>query len=194
MLHRTPIARFAVPAIALVAFAMTGCTVDNSGGEPPAGDPIEFEIAIESPDLVCESFEDGAELIVDQDGIDAFIEACGTELIGDESTIADDLALQLAELEEGQGLLVVSAQLGGCLGEWEIAAVHLDADILRPWMLKADTSYGREDVACTADIGQDHQVLIVDAADRVASVELTVGVYNPDLPGAPGADEDVPTE
>lgn len=195
MQHRTPFARIAVPAFALVAFAMTGCTVDNSGGEPPAGDPIEFEIAIEDPDLFCDAFEDAAELIVDADGVDAFIEACGAELIGDESTIADDLNAQLSELEEGEGLLIVSAQLGGCLGAWEIAAVHLDGDILRPWMLKADSSYGRQDVGCTADIGQDHRVLVVDGADEVASVELTVGIYNPDLPGAPSpANEDQATD
>ena len=60
MRYPNALASVALPTFALVAFALTGCMVDNSGGPPPAGDAIEFEVAIESPDLLCNSFADEA--------------------------------------------------------------------------------------------------------------------------------------
>jgi hypothetical protein len=188
MLHRNPITRIAIPVIAVVAFALTGC-VDNSGGEAPAGEATDFEIAIESPDLACGSFEDSAHLIAEDADVDTFLEACD-EILSENSTIADDLRAELALLDEGQALVIISAVLGGCLGDWQIEAVHIDGETLRPWMLKADASYGRRDVGCTADIGQAHQVLRVDGAAAATSVELTVGIYNPNLPGAPESTQD----
>jgi hypothetical protein len=188
MRYPNSFASVALPTFALVAFALTGCMVDNSGGPPPAGDPIEFEVAIESPDLFCNSFADEATLLRSAADVDTFIEACGTELVGAESNIAEDLNAEIAELAEGQAVLIVSAQLGGCLGEWRIESIHLDGDVLRPWMLKADSSFGPQQVACDSDIGQDHQVLTVDDTAGVESVELAVGFFNPELPGAPTVD------
>ena len=187
MLHRNPVARLVLPAFTAVAFALTGCAVDNSGGEPPAGETVEFEVAIANAGFFCEDTSDAAHLIKDEAGIDAFIEACGEEVLGDEATIEEDLIAELALLEDGQALVLVSAELGGCLGPWAVDSVYMDGEILRPWMLKGDSAYGRTDMACTADIGQDHQVLRVDGAAAATSIELTVGIYNPDLPGAPYA-------
>jgi hypothetical protein len=183
MNHRNSIARFAPPVVALVAFAMTGCA-DNSGGAPPAGEAKTFEIAIESPDLACGTYEDAASIIVTDADVDAFLAACEA-IIEDDATIVDDLRAEVADLTEDQALVVISVVLGGCLGDWQVEAVHMDGDTLRPWIYKADSAYGRNDIGCTADIGEAHTILRVDDAASATSIEMTVGVYNPDLPGAP---------
>ena len=36
------------------------------------------------------------------------------------------------------------------------------------------------------DIGEGHALIVVEGADEALGVDLTVGRYNPDLPGAPG--------
>lgn len=188
MPHSAPVARLTASAFAFVALALAGCPVDNSGGPPPAGDTVTFEIASEAPGHFCDSFADEAYLLRSTEDIDAYLEACNAFPDGSED-IEAALDAEVEALLDGQAVLLVSAQLGGCLGDWHIESVHLDGETLRPWMLKDDGAYGRTDVACTADIGQGHQILIVDDVADAADVELTVGHYNADLPGAPTAAE-----
>ena len=180
--HRTP------PSAGLAlafAFLLGGCIVDNSGGPPPGGDAIDFEVALVGPSYFCAQMEDQAHLIADSEGLDAFIDSCDPGEAADIDAVDQALGEQLEALEEGQALLVVNTILGGCFGDWRVEAVHRDGDTLRPWVLKADTAYGQQSTGCPADIGQGNEVLVVEGASDATAVELTVGVYNPDLPGSP---------
>ena len=94
----------------------------------------------------------------------------------------------MAELDAGEPgdvLVFVEGSAGGCIGDAWIEDVTLDGDVLRPWLLKEDTSYGMENVGCTADWGVSQHLLRVSGADAADSIELQLGVFNPELPGAP---------
>ena len=173
----------AIASISLLA----GCSpVDHSGGPPPDGDALAFAIIDDGPGLVCGTYEDRADLIADEAAVDAWIESCESAEEGDR----DDLIAVLNELNADESLVLVTVALGGCLGQTNLQSVHLDGDVVRPWLLKADSAYGRNDIACTADIGE--QIYVVAVADEQASTsaEVHVGVYNPELPDAPVVDQE----
>ena len=170
--------------LALCFLALAACSpVDNSGGDPPAGDAVPFSI-IGEPSGFCDARDD-AELLRTADDIDAWIGDC--EFADD---MRSDLEDALAELEADETLVIVSAQLGGCLMGFEVEGVFVDGTQLNVWMLKQDSSYGRTQVACTDDLGEGHALLVVDDASDVDAIELTVGVWNPQLPGGPAQDEE----
>jgi hypothetical protein len=166
-------------ALALSFLALAACTpVDNSGGPPPDGDSVAFEVVAE-PAAFCEAQDDAA-LLRSQADMDAWLEGCS---FGDDPRAVLEAAL--AEVEAGETLVIVSAQLGGCLMGFEVSGVFVDSDTLNIWMLKQDSSYGRTQVACTADLGEGHTLLVVQDAEDTQDIALTVGVWNPELPGGP---------
>lgn len=168
------------PLLALLL--LSACTpVDNSGGEPPSGESVTFSVE-DAPIGFCE-FQDGAALITSIDDVDAWVATCENEDL-DRQPVDDAVNALL----ESQTLVLVTAQLGGCLESSEIAGVFLDGDQLNVWMLKQDTAYGRDNVACTDDLGVAYHLVTADAVASAAS--LRVGVYNPDLPNGPALDEE----
>lgn len=168
----------------LLLVAAPGCEpVDNTGGEAPDGVALSFLVDAE-PSLFCGGM-DAAAFIDDGEDADAWLSQC------DDSEFARDLIDErLSTLEDGQALIAVSAQLGGCTQDFYVHGVYLDGDALRVWILKQDTSYGRANVACTADIGEGHALVVVDDADDATSIDVHVSAYNPELPGGP----DMPVE
>ena len=180
--HPTPPSAGLALALALI---LGGCMVDNSGGPPPGGDALDFEVSLVGPSYFCAEMEDQAHLITDSEDLDAFIDSCDPGEAADSDAVGEALGEQVEALEEDQALLVVNTILGGCFGDWHVEAVHRDGDTLRPWVLKADSAYGQQNIDCPADIGQGNEVLVVEGASDTIEVELTVGIYNPDLPGGP---------
>ncbi len=171
---------FRSSALACSLLTLAACTpVDNSGGEPPAGDPLTFAIEAE-PSAFCEAV-DAVRFIDDQEDIETWIASCEAEGDGTRGQLED----ALAALEDGESLVLVSAQLGGCMQDYEVAGAYLAEDTVHIWMLKEDVSYGRQDVACTADLGEGHSLVVVEGASEATEIDLTVGVWNPELPGGP---------
>ena len=174
-----PLFRTSVLALSLITAA--GCSqVDNSGGEPPPGDALQFTVTGE-PAAFCAG-ADAARFIDAQEDIDAWIDGCQAE---NEET-RDQLEEALANLADDESLVIVSAQLGGCIGEFTVSGAFLEAETLHMWMHKEDYSYGRAGSACTADIAEGHALVVVEGASEALDIDLTVGRYNPDLPGSPG--------
>ncbi len=163
----------------LLLVAAPGCEpVDNSGGDAPDGIALSYLVDAE-PSLYCGAM-DAAAFIDDGDDAEAWLAACNDD--GFARDLIDD---KLDELNEGESLIAVSAQLGGCTQDFNVHGVYLDSNTLNVWILKQDTSFGRDNVACTADIGEGHALVIVDDAEEATSIQVHVSSYNPDLPGGP---------
>jgi len=173
-------ASFAVTAIATLAL-FAGCAVDNSGGSPPEGDSIAFAILEDGPDLFCGTFEDRADLLPDEAAIDAWLDRCEDE----NQDSRDDLIALQAGLGESESLVLLSVALGGCLGQVDVQGAFMDDDVARVWILKADSSYGRRNVACAADLGEQIIALSIDDEQASTEAEMQIGIYNPDLPNGP---------
>jgi len=165
--------------------ALTGC-VDNSGGPAPEGTELEefSPAAGDAGGLFCEFFRDDAFLLVDRAAVEDFF---ANECAGNEAAVEDELATIADGLEEGEALVVVSIQLGGCLGEWGVHGFYEseDGSTVTAWVLRADSSYGRTNWACTDDIGGAIGVYRVMGAADATEADIVIGTYNPDLPGAP---------
>jgi hypothetical protein len=173
-----------------LALLVTAC-VDNSGGDPPAGEPLEFALSASQPSGLCGDFSDRAWLVDGATDLDAIFADCEV----DDGSLRDVVEAEVAALpacaDAALGcpaLVLLSIQVGGCIGENEIAGVYLDGTSLIAWVLQADSSYGKQNVACTTDIGQHWILASTFGVPQGASIELLKGVYNPELPGAPGAE------
>lgn len=176
----------ALPLLALLALPACS-TVDNTGGPPPEGSALAFEV-LDAPDgFWCQAVIDDAALITDEASIDALIDACEVDVDGVQTQARQDLLDALNGGDPGDVLVYAEGSAGGCIGQAWIEDVTLDGDVLRPWMLKEDSSYGRYDVACTADFGLSTHLVRVSGAEEATSAELHLGIFNPELPGAPSA-------
>ena len=160
---------------ALFAFLTACVPVDNSGGEPPAGDTASFELIDAEP--FCGGFGDEAWLIATEEDKAAVLEDCTAE----PDALEAELDALLAELTEDQVIVFFTVQLGGCLQGHSLRGVYSEGETIRPWIIKQDTSYGVPDTACTSDIGEATGLLVVDDASEATSAELHVGIINPDL-------------
>lgn len=166
----------------LLLSALTVACVDNSGGPPPPGEPIDFQpVFLESP-LSCQLFQDAAFLLRRGEPLDDFLDECAA---ASGSAALAELEAEVDALADEAGLVVTVVQLGGCIEEHAIVSVYRDGDTLRPWVLKGDSAYGREGVGCPADIGEAIEVLRVIDRGGATTAEPHIGIYNPDLPGAP---------
>ncbi len=174
--------------VALVALLLlTACTeLDNTGGPIPDGTPLSFEV-IDAPEgLSCGNYSDTALLVRSEADVDDFLEGCAG--LGEPPEgMRDALLTKLDETAQGDALLIATVVLGGCLGDYSFDGVFLDGELLRPWLLKEDSSFGRPDVACTEDIGEAVHLLRAVEADQAMSASIEVGVWNPELPGGPDA-------
>ena len=172
----------ALPAALLLLAACV--PLDNTGGPIPEGTPLSFEVLAAPDALSCGNYQDTALLLRREADVDDFLEGCAS-LDGVPEALRDDLLADLDETAEGDALLVATVVLGGCLGDYSFDGVYLDGDLLRPWLVKQDSSYGRPNTTCTEDIGEAiHLIRAAQGADAmVASIE--VGVWNPELPGGP---------
>jgi len=169
-----------LPLVFLVACSQ----VDNSGGPPPSGDSVSF-VDLDLPtDFFCESMADDAVMVAVEADMDALFEACFplAVIAGEARQPWLDL---LAATDAEDALVFAVGSAGGCIGDAWIEDIKLDGSTLRPWMLKEDSSYGRNQVACTADWGISQHLVRVEGAAAADSIELTLGVFNPELPGAP---------
>lgn len=173
--------------VALLAslLLLVACTeLDNSGGQAPDGTPLSFEVIDAPAGLACGNWADTAILIRNAADVDDFLEGCAAlDVVPD--GVREALLTELDETTQGDALLIATVALGGCLGDYSFDGVFLDDDLVRPWLLKEDASYGRPDVACTADIGEAIHLLRAVDADEAMAASIEVGVWNPELPGGP---------
>ena len=147
---------------------------------PPPGESVPFEpIAVSG--LSCGRFVDSATLIETTEDLDAFLADCPQSDEDGEASAA--LAEAVSGLSDNEQLVVVSIALGGCIQEYHLLDVTLDGATLHPWISKVDTSVGQPDVACTADVGEANEVLVVEADAEDAEVHVTS--FNPDAPDNP---------
>jgi len=177
-----------LPLLGIVVAAVllgAGC-VDNSGGEPPAGTELEefTPVSLDAGGLFCDSFQDGAFLVHDGIEAQAFIDSQCTNA---DPAVAAELVSTADDLEDTEAIVVLTIELGGCLGEYGVFGFYLsdDGDTVTGWVLRGDSAYGRQSVACPADIGQATEVYRVMGTADATQADILVGVFNPDLPGAP---------
>lgn len=171
-------------ALLLLAPALLVGCVDNSGGPPPDGESVEAfsPMYLDAGGFFCDFFRDDAFLVRDRAEAEAFF--------ADECPSADvDAQEELGEaagaLAEGEAIVVVSVQLGGCLGEWGVHGFYRAEDEVTAWVLRGDSAYGRQGADCNADIGGAIQPYLLEDVPGVTSAAIEVGAYNPELPGAP---------
>ncbi len=133
--------------------------------------------------LFCGFFSDRADLIRDEDAVDDFL---ANDCVEADGSGQQELSDAVHELQPGTQAIVVTVQLGGCLGDFEVRDFYEqdDGDLVA-WVLRADSSYGVPDTACTADLGEAVEVWHLEGVDEDATAEVLVGTFNPDLDGAP---------
>lgn len=165
---------------------LAACTaVDNSGGEPPPGTERGVE-RLDEPAMACSRYADQEAWLREAEDIEEWLDTCEPAATVD--VLQQDLTAELAALAGDEALVGLDVALGGCLGPWELRGAFQEGSSLNLWMLKGDSSYGRADVACTADVGEAHAVYKVSGLDAgVDDLTLRVGYYNPDLPDGPDA-------
>jgi hypothetical protein len=99
----------------------------------------------------------------------------------------DELVATADALEDTEAIVILSVQPGGCLGEYGVFGFYLSEDeaTVTGWVKRSDSSYGRQNVGCNADIGEAIEVWRVLGAAGASDAAILVGTYNSDLPGAP---------
>lgn len=183
----SPRALLVVPLF-MLAVTLMGCgeSVDNSGGEPPAGEDVSLEQrpALSELEPCWGGGTDEAALLDDEAAVDAWLADCQND---DTAGMRTALLDAIDALDEQERLVGVRVVLGGCVQQWSLFGIYHDTTALNAWVLKEDTSYGIPDAACTDDIGWDGDYWVAAEGDLSAVTEatLTVGRYNPDLPDAP---------
>ena len=155
--------------------------IDNSGGEAPSGTDLSLSAA--GPSIgTCTDFSGDAIALLDSEAaIDTWLSGCPNEA----AAISAALVPVLDELADGERLVAIRIGLGGCVQDWHLRGLFLDATTINAWALKADTAFGRGEQPCTDDIGVDERYVIAGGAAAAREAKLTIGRYNPDLPGAP---------
>lgn len=173
--------RLITASLLALSLAALGCDpVDNSGGPPPDGDKLEWE-RVSFLSIGCQRYGDAARLITDQPGLDTYLDGCSA-LSNEEQATVDGA---LADLGDDDVLLGLDFLLGGCIGETAFMGAYKEGSTLHAWYLKGNSAYGVENAACTADIGESHEMVRVLGAGDVEEVDVKVGEFNPDLPNPP---------
>jgi hypothetical protein len=167
---------------ALLLLILLSACVDNSGGDPPPGEDVSVEApGWESDPAACMGPEE-AVLLTDEASVDAWLEECFE--VGDQRQVLLDV---IAGLDDSRRFVAARVQLGGCIQNWDFMGLRQDGTTIQVWVLKEDTSYGRQNVACTDDLGWGVGYWIAaegDVADAT-DANLWLGTFNPDLGGAP---------
>jgi hypothetical protein len=174
--------------LTLLTLLIAGCPpVDNSGGFAPDGDDLPFQSVAEDLGVTCSSLEDSAVVLDSLDEVDVFLAGCadGAETVRSAAATLDSA---VGNSFEGEREFAIVSAHGGCIRSSRLELVRLDLEAspptLRPWLLRGDAGFETES-DCAAPTSS--RVSVHRAADAAAAeaVELTVGTYNPDLPGAP---------
>ena len=175
-------------SLCVLSTGALGCPpIDNSGGPAPEGDPLTFQIVVESVGVSCPDREDSVAILDSLSDVDDFLADC----VDDASSVFDaarTLDSAVANTYAGEREIVLVSAWGGCISALDLFQIRLDATgertVLRPWLLRGDESFEAES-DCGAPDSQ--QVTLARAADAgsAASAALTIGTYNPSLPGAP---------
>lgn len=179
MRTQSPLVRVLLVGLFAITHAATGCApVDNSGGPPPAGDELDIEV-LALPGT-CGTFQSDAFLVKDQATLDAFFASCNiAEAARAEWQTAVDA------LADDEALVYANVQLGGCLGAFAIEGAFREGATVNAWVLRQDFAHGKENTACTDDIGEGAASMKVTGAAAATDAALTIGDFNPELPGAP---------
>ena len=160
----------------LAPLLLAGC-VNNSGGEPPPGDPVGgFELILDS--LACVEAGNRGEFIETVADANAWVQPCvdGPQ----RNTVQERLISEVADLSGTAGLVAIDVPLTGCEQGLELVDLYLDGTTLRPWLLKRDTAWGREGNECGIT-GSAQTYFLMQGADRVDTIGLWIGRYNPDF-------------
>jgi hypothetical protein len=161
---------------------LAGCpAIFNHGGERPEGMSMDYEFLGVPSHVFCGSFQEGALIIRNEQDINEVLNSCSDGAEELENTLLS----ALEGLDESATLVFVSVARGGCVQGHDLPMVALDGDVLRPWLLKDSSAYGRENPACPADLGEALELLAVWDIEDATTIELTVGIWNSDLPGSP---------
>ena len=88
-------------------------------------------------------------------------------------------------LADDEVLIYANVQLGGCLGAFAIEGAFLEGTTVNAWVLRQDFAHGKPNSACTDDIGEGAASMKVKGAAAATDAALTIGDFNPELPGAP---------
>ncbi len=180
MRTQSPLVHVLLVALLAVTHAATGCVpVDNSGGPPPSGDELDIEV-LALPGT-CGNFQSDAFLVRDQATLDAFLASCNIAEASraEWQTAVDGLAA------DDEVLIYANVQLGGCLGAFAIEGAFLEGTTVNAWVLRQDFAHGKPNSACTDDIGEGAASMKVKGAAAATDAALTIGDFNPELPGAP---------
>ncbi|MCP4498982.1 MAG: hypothetical protein GY822_03320 [Deltaproteobacteria bacterium] len=163
--------------------ALAACT-DNSGGASPAGDDVSFSSAGLDDLFSCFAGEQEAALLDDENAVDDWLSNCEAD---DSVNVKEAILTEVEGLDDGERLVAVRMIFGGCVQQWHFMGIRQEADVLHAWVLREDTSYGIANAACTDDLGMSERYFIVSDGDvaTATSADLVVGVFNPNLPGAP---------
>jgi hypothetical protein len=152
-----------------------GGTFDNTGGPPPAGDPLAYEI-IEPGFLYC--YDLAPEIVRTADDMSDELRRCAEESEGRVDEI-------LASLEGDDYALFMNVVFPSVTDGYEFAAVHQDGDTVRPWILVQNPRLG---VVCARPptLGMDYDPTVVllsgELPARVETVQVEV---NPRLEREP---------
>lgn len=169
---------------ALLAAALVLVACDNSGGEAPAG----TELAIESTGWgfiePCFGGTDDAALLDSVEDVQAWMEPCGAP----NDAKLNQIVNTMNALPDDKKLVAGRVTLGGCFGDWYLRGLYQDGDTIHVWLLKEDTSLN-QNTGCDADIGWDEGFWIAAEGDVATATtgELHLGLFNPELPGAPAS-------
>lgn len=167
----------------LMMTAACGPGFDNSGGPPPAGTKVSFTTLSGTPR--CGQFRPKQFLLNVADDVSAADLDCHGS--GPTPTSPEWMALQSDVATQGDASTVlVVAVVGGCSRRTAVRGLFLDGEKLHVWLLRADTSFGVPNAACTEDLGE--QVLLVRTATKIPPgtvLDVVNSVVNPDAAGVP---------
>jgi hypothetical protein len=176
--------RLLLPSLPLLSMCLflTGCpSIPNDGGALPEGMSMDYSFIGIPSEVFCGGFLDGALIVRNEQDIEEVLASC-SEGAEELSTV---LSNALEDLDDLQTLVFVSVALGGCVQGHDLPMVALDGDTVRPWLLKDSSAYGESEAACPADVGEAIELLAVWDIQHASSVEITVGIWNSNLPGSP---------
>ena len=180
----------ALPLLSMCLF-LTGCpSVPNDGGDLPEGMAMEYEFIGVPSNAFCGAFQEGSLIIRSEQDINEVIDSCSDGAEELEATLLN----ALDDLSDQQTLVFISVARGGCIQGHDLPMVALDGETLRPWLLKDSSAYGRTDPACPADLGEALELIAVWDIEEASDVQLTVGVWNSNLPGSPYEDHQLSSQ
>jgi len=169
--------------VGLLMTAACGPGFDNSGGPPPAGTKVLFNVLSDTPK--CGQFKPKQFLLNVADDVSAADLDCHAS--GPTPTSPEWTALQSDVAAQGDASTVmVVAMVGGCSRKTAVRGLFLEGEKLHVWLLRADTSFGVPNAACTDDIGE--QVLLVRTTKKIAPstvLDVVNSVVNPNAAGVP---------